>query len=130
MALLDSLRCDFVAHGDDLPIRTDGTGMYHESIAANRFRMIKRTEGVSTTTFIGRLLAATRSPMFITGGPFCSAMLASVWTPAHEDQSTRTFFTGWLMSMFSPEKKSCAPATSTTGTPMPENIALACRSAL
>ena len=35
--------------------------MYHESIAANRFRMIKRTEGVSTTTFIGRLLAATRS---------------------------------------------------------------------
>ena len=61
MALLDSLRCDFVAHGDDLPIRTDGTGMYHESIAANRFRMIKRTEGVSTTTFIGRLLAATRS---------------------------------------------------------------------
>ena len=61
VALLDSLRCDFVAHGDDLPIRTDGTGMYHESIAANRFRMIKRTEGVSTTTFIGRLLAATRS---------------------------------------------------------------------
>ena len=27
-------------------------------IAANRFRMIKRTEGVSTTTFIGRLLQA------------------------------------------------------------------------
>ena len=56
MALLDSLRCDFVAHGDDLPIRTDGTGMYHESIAANRFRMIKRTEGVSTTTFGGGYL--------------------------------------------------------------------------
>ena len=60
VALLDSLRCDFVAHGDDLPIRTDGTGMYHESIRANRFRMIQRTEGVSTTTFIGRLLQVTR----------------------------------------------------------------------
>lgn len=58
--LLDSMHCDFVAHGDDLPIRTDGTGMYHEAIFANRFRMIKRTEGVSTTTFIGRLLQATR----------------------------------------------------------------------
>lgn len=60
VALLDSLRCDFVAHGDDLPIRTDGTGMYHESIRANRFRMIQRTEGVSTTTFIGRLIQVTR----------------------------------------------------------------------
>ena len=60
VALLDSLRCDFVAHGDDLPIRTDGTGMYHQAIRANRFRMIQRTEGVSTTTFIGRLLQVTR----------------------------------------------------------------------
>ncbi len=60
VALLDSLRCDFVAHGDDLPMRTDGTGMYHEAIRANRFRMIQRTEGVSTTTFIGRLLQVTR----------------------------------------------------------------------
>lgn len=57
-AVLDLLNCDFCAHGDDIPIRTDGTGMYHEVIAANRFRMIKRTEGVSTTTFIGRLLQA------------------------------------------------------------------------
>eukprot|EP01045_Picozoa_sp_COSAG04_P014618 COSAG04_NODE_1105_length_8235_cov_48.668142_9_plen_105_part_00 len=84
----------------------------------------------TSSTHLQAFTIATRSLMFITGGPFCSAMLASVWTPAHEDQSTRTFFTGWLMSMFSPEKKSCAPATSTTGTPMPENIALACRSAL
>ena len=29
-ALLDSVRCEFVAHGDDIPIRTDGTGMFHE----------------------------------------------------------------------------------------------------
>ena len=34
--------------------------MYHEAIRANRFRMIQRTEGVSTTTFIGRLLQVTR----------------------------------------------------------------------
>lgn len=60
VAVLDSFNLDFVAHGDDLPIRTDGTGMFHEAIAHGRFRMIKRTEGVSTTTFIGRLLAALR----------------------------------------------------------------------
>ena len=32
VALLDSLRCDFVAHGDDLPIRTDGTGAPHQHL--------------------------------------------------------------------------------------------------
>ena len=62
VSLLDELRCEFCAHGDDLPIRWDGTGMFHEAIRAGRFRMIKRTEGVSTTTFISRLLQATRPP--------------------------------------------------------------------
>lgn len=74
VALLDELRCDFVAHGDDLPIRTDGTGMYHEAIRANRFRMIQRTEGVSTTTFIGRLLQVTR-PKTLDVGPVQAAQV-------------------------------------------------------
>ena len=36
VALLDSLRLDFVAHGDDLPIRTDGAGMYLRPISPPR----------------------------------------------------------------------------------------------
>lgn len=55
--LLDSLNCDFVAHGDDLPTRSDGTSVYGSVIQAGRFKLIKRTEGVSTTTLIGRLLS-------------------------------------------------------------------------
>jgi ethanolamine-phosphate cytidylyltransferase len=55
--LLDSLNCDFVAHGDDLPVRSDGTSVYGSVIEAGRFKLIKRTEGVSTTTLIGRLLS-------------------------------------------------------------------------
>jgi ethanolamine-phosphate cytidylyltransferase len=82
VALLDSLRLDFCAHGDDLPIRTDGTGMFHEAIAHGRFRMIQRTEGVSTTTFIGRLLAAVTPPEANPG----STRGAATGSPKHEEQ--------------------------------------------
>jgi len=58
--LLDSLNCDFVAHGDDLPTRSDGTSVYGSVIEAGRFKLIKRTEGVSTTTLIGRLLSMNK----------------------------------------------------------------------
>jgi cytidyltransferase-like protein len=58
--VLDSLTCDFVAHGDDLPVcnpfgflachsvgqtRSDGTSVYGSVIQAGRFKLIKRTEG-------------------------------------------------------------------------------------
>jgi len=56
VSLLDRLNCDYVVHGDDMPICKDGTGMYSEAIAKKRFRLIKRTEGMSTTLLIGRLL--------------------------------------------------------------------------
>jgi len=56
-ALLDKVGADFCIHGDDMPVSSDGTGTYDEVIAAGRLRIIKRTEGVSTTDFINRLMA-------------------------------------------------------------------------
>ena len=58
--LLDRLNCDFIVHGDDLPTGSDGTGAYDEVQRAGRFRMVKRTEGVSTTNMVGRLLLMTK----------------------------------------------------------------------
>jgi len=52
--LLDSLNCDFVAHGDDIG------PTYAEVMEAGRLRVIKRTEGVSTTDIVGRLLLMTK----------------------------------------------------------------------
>jgi cytidyltransferase-like protein len=52
--LLDRLNCDFVAHGDDIG------PTYAEVMEANRLRVIKRTEGVSTTDIVGRLLLMTK----------------------------------------------------------------------
>lgn len=57
LEFLDSHNCDFVAHGDDLPTRKGEANMiFHDAIVNNRFRMIKRTEGVSTTSSISRML--------------------------------------------------------------------------
>lgn len=88
--LLDKLNCDFGVHGDDMPNNPDGTvgtsfiawylsvlSDYHLFIwsshslslqpvayadlrEANRLRIIKRTEGVSTTDLVGRLLLMTK----------------------------------------------------------------------
>lgn len=61
LALLDSLNCDFCVHGDDMAVNADGVDAYAEIKAANRMRIVKRTEGVSTTDLVGRLLAVTKS---------------------------------------------------------------------
>jgi len=52
--LLDRLECQYVAHGDDI------TATYKEVQDAGRLKIIKRTEGVSTTDIVGRLLLMTR----------------------------------------------------------------------
>ena len=54
--LLDDLKVDFCAHGDDIPYNENGECVYDEIMKANRMKWFKRTEGVSTTEIIGRLL--------------------------------------------------------------------------
>lgn len=60
VSLLDRLDCDVAVHGDDLPASADGGGLLDEVMAAGRLRIVKRTEGTSTTTLIGRLLSASK----------------------------------------------------------------------
>ena len=61
LPFLDSIDADYVVHGDDISINADGTDAYGEARAAGRLKIIKRTEGVSTTDLVGRLLLLTRS---------------------------------------------------------------------
>ena len=53
-------KIDYVIHGDDPCIMPDGTDAYAYAKEAGRFRMIKRTEGVSTTDIVGRMLMCSR----------------------------------------------------------------------
>jgi len=58
-------RIDYIIHGDDPCLLPDGTDAYAYAKKLGRFRMIKRTEGVSTTDIVGRMLTCTRVNPFV-----------------------------------------------------------------
>lgn len=52
-------KIDYVVHGDD-PCIVDGKDVYATAKEAGRFQTIPRTEGVSTTDIVGRILLLTK----------------------------------------------------------------------
>jgi cytidyltransferase-like protein len=56
IATLDRARANFCIHGDDMPVNAQGYCAYDHMRDAGRLRIVRRTEGVSTTDIIGRLL--------------------------------------------------------------------------
>jgi ethanolamine-phosphate cytidylyltransferase len=52
-------KIDFVVHGDD-PCIVDGKDVYATAKESGKFRTIPRTEGVSTTDIVGRMLLLTQ----------------------------------------------------------------------
>lgn len=57
---LDRYNCQYYAHGDDPVFDADGTDMCGLLSQIGRFKMFKRTEGVSTTDIVGKLLLLTK----------------------------------------------------------------------
>ncbi|RUS19873.1 hypothetical protein BC937DRAFT_86778 [Endogone sp. FLAS-F59071] len=58
--ILDKYNVDFCVHGDDITTMADGTDCYQAVKDAGRYRECKRTQGVSTTELVGRMLLMTR----------------------------------------------------------------------
>lgn len=54
------MNCDFICHGDDPCFELDGTDSYGPFKEAGCFKVFKRTEGVSTTDIVGRLLSLSK----------------------------------------------------------------------
>jgi len=67
--LFDVHDVDYILHGDDPCLLPDGTDAYAACKKAGRFKMIKRTEGVSTTDLVGRMLMCTTRPSRQPTGP-------------------------------------------------------------
>eukprot|EP00897_Mesotaenium_endlicherianum_P003384 jgi/Mesen1/3073/ME000181S02148 len=59
--LFEEHAIDYIVHGDDPCILPDGTDAYEHAIQAGRFKQIKRTEGVSSTDIVGRMLLCVAS---------------------------------------------------------------------
>uniref|UniRef100_A0A665UWT8 ethanolamine-phosphate cytidylyltransferase n=2 Tax=Echeneis naucrates TaxID=173247 RepID=A0A665UWT8_ECHNA len=58
---LDKHNCDFCVHGDDITLTVDGKDTYEEVKRAGRYRECRRTQGVSTTDLVGRMLLMTKA---------------------------------------------------------------------
>ncbi|CAL1163788.1 unnamed protein product, partial [Cladocopium goreaui] len=54
--MADTLRVKWVCHGDDMPVCRGGHGMYSAVVEEKRFQVLKRTEGISTTQIISRII--------------------------------------------------------------------------
>ena len=89
---LDMYDCDFCVHGDDITCTADGVDTYHLVKRYGRYKECKRTEGVSTTNIVGRMLLMTKSH-FDHGSPICNVD-PQVMDPIRSDSSTRNPYTG------------------------------------
>lgn len=58
--LTEKHHIDIIVHGDDPCIGADGQDVYKAVKEMGRFRTVKRTEGVSSTDIVGRMLLCTR----------------------------------------------------------------------
>lgn len=53
--------CKYVVHGDDITSDSSGQDCYRFVKEAGRFKVVKRTPGISTTDLVGRMLLCTRN---------------------------------------------------------------------
>ncbi|KAH9549269.1 hypothetical protein CY35_10G008900 [Sphagnum magellanicum] len=58
--LFKEYKIDYIIHGDDPCILPDGSDAYAHAKKAGRYKQIKRTEGVSSTDIVGRMLLCVR----------------------------------------------------------------------
>ncbi|ODN05473.1 Ethanolamine-phosphate cytidylyltransferase [Orchesella cincta] len=57
---LDEYNCDFCVHGNDITTTAEGVDTYQLVKDAGRYKEVERTQGVSTTDLVGRMLLLTR----------------------------------------------------------------------
>ena len=59
--VIKTYRVDFVVHGDDPCLDADGNDVYALVKQRGMYRTVPRTEGVSTTEIVGRMLTMSRA---------------------------------------------------------------------
>lgn len=59
--LFNDYKIDYIIHGDDPCLLPDGTDAYALAKKVGRYKQIKRTEGVSSTDIVGRILSLLKN---------------------------------------------------------------------
>lgn len=63
LEMMDKYNCEICVHGDDLSTGADGKDTYQLVKDAGRFVECRRTQGVSTTELVGRMLLMSKEPV-------------------------------------------------------------------
>lgn len=71
--LFNEHKIDYIIHGDDPCLLPDGTDAYALAKKVGRYKQIKRTEGVSSTEIVGRILASAKE-IKVCEGQECSSL--------------------------------------------------------
>lgn len=66
LEVLDKYNIDFCVHGEDISTDENGVDVYTAVKEAGRYRTIARTEGVSTTDIVGRMILRTKTHLEMT----------------------------------------------------------------
>ena len=61
LSWIDHYGCRYVVHGDDITSDSGGEDCYRFVKQAGRFKIVKRTPGISTTDLVGRMLLCTKN---------------------------------------------------------------------
>ncbi|KAL6519532.1 Ethanolamine-phosphate cytidylyltransferase [Orobanche gracilis] len=83
--LFDEYNIDYIIHGDDPCVLPDGTDAYALAKKAGRYKQIKRTEGVSSTDIVGRMLLCVRERS--TGDKHSHSSLQRQFSHGHSQNS-------------------------------------------
>lgn len=105
---LDKYKCDFCVHGNDITVDENGLDTYRYVKTAGRYRECQRTEGVSTTDIVGRMLLMTKTHHQIDSMDDNDLVKQSKQTSEHvehirRDSTTHSPYTG--ISHFLPTTK-------------------------
>ena len=91
---LDEVGCFYGVHGDDITPNATGQDAYQVLRDAGRLKIIKRTEGISTTALVGKLLLMTKTePLQGIEDPITSTGM--------DEQKTKLLTTSRRISQFS-----------------------------
>jgi ethanolamine-phosphate cytidylyltransferase len=78
--------CNYVVHGDDITSDSNGMDCYRFVKQAGRFKVVKRTPGISTTDLVGRMLLCTKTHFILS----LRDRLAGQEGPGNEEERKRT----------------------------------------
>eukprot|EP00759_Apiculatamorpha_spiralis_P025372 PhF_6_TR28346/c0_g1_i1/m.42029/K00967/PCYT2; ethanolamine-phosphate cytidylyltransferase len=82
------LEIDYVVHGDDISTDQYGNNSYQAIIDAGLFKVVKRTDGISTTDLVGRMLLCTKQHQQPTGAPLADTSTRQMSEVLNEKEKT------------------------------------------